>query len=243
MSLEIMLIVAVTAVIQSVFGAGVLLIGTPFLLLLGYDFVDVLIVLLPISLAMNVMKMTKYHAHIDLELLRKVMWLTLPPIAVFLFLVTHVSMNIGLIIGPFLLFIAFKSISATVEQILDRLMAYENVYLLTVGVVHGTSNLGGSLLTALVHHKHYPKDVARVTIAACYSSFAVVQLLTLCVFSRQQIDIPVLGNLIYILVGTIIVELIDVTLFSRIEHERYRYIFGIFLAFAGLVLIAKSFMQ
>ena len=242
MSLEIMLIVAVTAVIQSVFGAGVLLIGTPFLLLLGYDFVDVLIVLLPISLAMNVMKMTKYHAHIDLELLRKVMWLTLPPIAVFLFLVTHVSMNIGLIIGPFLLFIAFKSISATVEQILDRLMAYENVYLLTVGVVHGTSNLGGSLLTALVHHKHYPKDVARVTIAACYSSFAVVQLLTLCVFSRQQIDIPIIGNIIYMLVATVIFELIDSTFFSRIEQDKYRHIFAGFLAFSGLVLIIKSFV-
>ncbi|MEQ1546262.1 TSUP family transporter [Methyloglobulus sp.] len=243
MSLEIMLIVAFTAVIQSVFGAGVLLIGTPLMLLFGYPFIDVLIVLLPISLAMNIMQMTKYHAHIDLELLRKVMWMTLPPIAVFLFLVTHVRMNIGLIIGPFLLFIAFKSISVAVERILDRLMRYEKLYLLTVGIVHGTSNLGGSLLTALIHHKHYPKDVARVTIAACYCSFAVVQLLTLGIFSRQQIDMPVFGNIIYILVATVIFELIDSTFFSRIEHDRYRYIFSGFLAFSGLVLIAKSFLQ
>jgi uncharacterized protein len=240
MSLEIMLIVAVTAVIQSIFGAGVLLIGTPVMLLLGYDFVDILIVLLPISIALNVMKMTKYHAHIDLALLRKVMLLALPPIAVFLFLVTHVRINIGLIIGPFLLFIAFKSISATVEQILDRLMAYENVYLLTVGMVHGTSNLGGSLLTALIHHKHYPKDVARVTIAACYCSFAIVQLLTLGVFSRQEIDIPLFGNIIYILVAAVIFELIDATFFDQIEQEKYRHIFAGFLAFSGLVLITKS---
>jgi len=240
MSLEIMLIVAVTAVIQSIFGAGVLLIGTPVMLLLGYDFVDILIVLLPISIALNVMKMTKYHAHIDLELLRKVIWLALPPIAVFLFLVTHVRINIGLIIGPFLLFIAFKSISTTVEQILDRLMAYENVYLLTVGMVHGTSNLGGSLLTALIHHKHYPKDVARVTIATCYCSFAVVQLLTLGVFSRQEIDIPLFGNIIYMLVAAVIFELIDATFFDQIEQEKYRHIFAGFLAFSGLVLITKS---
>jgi uncharacterized protein len=243
MSLEIMLIVIVTAVVQSVFGAGVLLIGTPLLLLLGYSFVDVLIVLLPISLAMNVMKITKYHAHIDLSLLRRVMMFTLPTIAVFLFLVTHVQINIGLIIGPFLLFIAFKSISTTVEHILDRLMRYENLYLLTLGIVHGTSNLGGSLLTALVHHKHYPKDVARVTIAACYSTFAIVQLLTLGVFSRQQVDIPIFGNIIYILVATVIFELVDSTFFSRIEQDKYRHIFAGFLAFSGLVLITKSFMQ
>lgn len=189
------------------------------------------------------MQISKYHAHIDTELLRKVMKLALPPIAVFLFVVTHVRLNIGLVIGPFLLFIAFKSISATVTQILDRLMRHENLYLATVGIVHGTSNLGGSLLTALIHHKHYPKDVARVTIAACYCSFAIVQLLTLAIFSGQQIDIPVFGNIIYVLVAVVIFELIDATLFSRIEHDRYRHIFAGFLAFSGIVLIFKSFMH
>lgn len=243
MSLEIMLIVAVTSAVQSVFGAGVLLIGTPLMLLLGFPFIDVLVVLLPISLTINLLKITKYHAHIDMDLLRRVMLLSLPPIAVFLFLVTHVRVNIGLIIGPFLLFIACKSISATVEKFLDRLMEYEKMYLLTVGVVHGTSNLGGSLLTALIHHKNYPKDVARVTIAACYGTFAVVQLLTIALFSSQQINTPIFGNLIYILVGTVIYELIDATFFSRIEQDRYRHIFAGFLAFAGLVLIAKSFVH
>ena len=240
MSLEIIMIVAATAAVQSVFGAGILLIGTPLLLLSGYPFVDVLIILLPISLALNLLQISKYHAHIDLALLQQVMFLTLPPVAVFLFLVTHVQISIGLIIGPFLLFIAFKSISATVEQILDRLMRFERLYLLIVGVVHGTSNLGGSLLTALVHHKHYPKDVARVTIAACYCSFAIVQLLTLVVFSREQIDIPVFGNIIYILIAGVIYELIDATFFGGIEQDRYRHIFGGFLAFSGLVLIGKS---
>ena len=38
--------------------------------------------------------------------------------------------------------------------------------LIVMGVVHGLSNLGGSLLTAIVHHKNYEKDVARVTVAA-----------------------------------------------------------------------------
>jgi uncharacterized protein len=243
MSLGIMLTVAITAMIQSLFGAGVLLIGTPVLLLLGYSFVDVLVVLLPISLAMNLMQISKYHAHIDTELLLKVMKLALPPIAVFLFLVTHVKLNIGLVVGPFLLFIAFKSISATVTRILDRLMHHENLYIATVGIVHGTSNLGGSLLTALIHHKHYPKDVARVTIAACYCSFAIVQLLTLAIFRGQQVDIPVFGNIIYVLVAVVIFELIDATLFSRIKHDRYRHIFAGFLAFSGIVLIIKSFMH
>ena len=102
---------------------------------------------------------------------------------------------------------------------------------------------GGSLLTALIHHKHYPKDVARVTIAACYCSFAIVQLLTLGVFSRQQIDIPLFGNIIYLLVATVIFELIDTIFFDRIEQDKYRHIFAGFLAFSGLMLIIKSLVQ
>ncbi len=84
MPLEIMLTVAVTSVIQSLFGAGVLLSGTPLLLLSGYEFVDVLFVLLPISPAINLLQIVQHHAHIDFAFYRKVLLLTLPPIAVFL---------------------------------------------------------------------------------------------------------------------------------------------------------------
>jgi uncharacterized protein len=243
MSPEIFLIVVLTSAVQAVFGAGVLLIGTPLLLLLGYAFVDVLAVLLPISLTINLLKISKYHAHIDLAMLRRVIALALPPIALFLFLVTHVRINTGLIIGPFLVFIACKSLSPAIEKWLDKMMGFEKLYLLTVGIVHGTSNLGGSLLTALIHHKNYPKDDARVTIAACYGAFAVVQLITLAVFSRDQIGMPIWGNLIYILAGTVVYEVMDATVFGKIEQDRYRHIFSGFLAFAGLVLIAKSFLH
>ncbi|MBS4050124.1 MAG: hypothetical protein KGZ69_02850 [Methylomonas sp.] len=53
MTIEIMITVAVTVIIQLVFGAGILLFGTP-LSIIWCEFVDVLIVLivlLPLSLA------------------------------------------------------------------------------------------------------------------------------------------------------------------------------------------------
>src|SRR5450759_2257157 len=121
MTANIMLIVAVTSVIQSLFGAGILLFGTPLLLLFGYEFVDVLILLLPISLAINLLQIVQHHAHIDFAFYRKVLLLTLLPIAVFLFLVTHLRINIG----PFLLLIALKEFSTTIARILDRMMQYE----------------------------------------------------------------------------------------------------------------------
>ncbi len=71
MATHIMLIVAVTAIIQSMFGAGILLFGTPLLLLFGYEFVDSLIVLLPISLAINLLQIVQHHTHIDFAFYRK----------------------------------------------------------------------------------------------------------------------------------------------------------------------------
>ncbi|MDI1278523.1 hypothetical protein [Methylobacter sp.] len=240
MAADIMLIVAVTSVIQSLFGAGILLFGTPLLLLFGYEFVDVLIVLLPISLTINLLQIFQHHAHIDFAFYRKILLLTLPPIAVFLFLVTHMRINIGLIIGPFLLLLALKEFSTAIARIIDRMMQYETAYFVIMGVVHGLSSLGGSLLTAIVHHKNYEKDVARVTVAASYGTFAVVQLLTLWLFSGRQIDVPVYDNLIYLTVGALIFVLSDEVFYAQINREKYRHIFSVFLALFGLVLVLKS---
>jgi len=89
MSADILLTVVATVLVQSIFGAGVLLFGTPILLLLGYEFVEVLVILLPISLVVNGLQIAKHHANIDLGFYRRILWLSLPPIAVFLFIVFH----------------------------------------------------------------------------------------------------------------------------------------------------------
>ena len=240
MPVDIMLTVVVTAIVQSIFGAGVLLFGTPILLLLGYEFIDVLVILLPISIVINCMQIAKDRQHIDLTFYRQILWLTLPPIAVFLFLVTHIQINIGLVIGGFLLFIALKSFSPAIGSLIDKLMKYQKAYFVAMGIVHGISNLGGSLLTAAVHHQNYPKNVARVTVAASYATFAVVQLITLFMFSRQQVDVPYYDNIIYVVVASLVFEMADDMLFLHIDQAKYQRLFAVFLAVSGIVLIGKS---
>lgn len=242
MSPEILLVVAITAIIQSIFGVGVLLFGTPILLLLGYDFVNILAVLLPISLSISLFQISKHHNYIDFQFFRKIMLLTLPPIAVFLFLVTHSQINIGLIIGVFLLLIALKEVSSSVGKIIDKIIQYETVYFLIMGVVHGLSSLGGSLLTALVHQKNYAKDVARVTVAVSYATFVSVQIVTLWLFSRQQIDTSVSENTVYLVIGVLVYVLTDEMVYEQLDRNKYRHIFSIFLGFSGLVLMIKSVM-
>ena len=237
---HIIFIIVLTSVIQSMFGVGVLLFGTPLLLLFGPEFVDVLVLLLPISLVINVLQILHHYAHIDFAFYRKILLFTLPPIALFLFLVTHLRINIGLIIGLFLLLIALKETSITAKRIVDKMMRYETTYFVTMGVVHGLSNLGGSMLTAMIHHKNYEKNVARATIAAAYGTFAVVQLVTLSISKSQAIASTMYENLIYLSVGMTVFLFTNATFYKQMEAGKYRSVFAVFLAVSGLVLMLKA---
>lgn len=240
MAIDIMLTVAFTAVIQSIFGAGVLLFGTPLLLLLGYSFIDVLMILLPISLIINGLQIAKDKQHIDMGFYKKIVVLTLPAIAVCLFMITHIRFNIGLLIGAFVLLIALRPFSSALTVGIDRLMAHETLYFLIMGVIHGVSNLGGSLLTAAVHHKAYAKDIARVTVASSYATFAITQLVTLAVFNQNQANVSFYDNAIYAAVGALVFAMVDSSLYLKLDQQKYQTLFSMFLAISGLLLIGKA---
>jgi hypothetical protein len=177
MPVDILATLLLTTVIQSIFGVGILLFGTPLLLLLGYEFSYTLSVLLPISIAINILQVLKHYSYIDLKLYKNVLLYSIPFIVLFLFIISSIRLNIGLIIGVFLIFVALKSVSPRIETALKVMLRYEKLYLILMGIVHGITNLGGSLLTALAHEKNLPKNNTRATIAICYATFALFQLL------------------------------------------------------------------
>ena len=239
MTIDILLTVVITSIIQSVFGVGVLLFGTPILLLLGYDFIYALTILLPISIAINALQIARHYDHIDRDFYTNILVFTVPFVVFFLFLVTSLQINIGFLVGLFLLFVALKSYSEQVERYLESMVKYEELYLAVMGIVHGLTNLGGSLLTAIVHGKNYSKDVTRVTVASAYATFAVFQILTL-IFSVDDLSVNVLENGIYLTVGALIYIWTEEMFYVKIDNEKYAKIFAAFLFASGILLILKS---
>lgn len=236
---DIFATIVVTATIQSLFGAGVLLFGTPTLLVLGYDFVDALAVLLPVSLTINVIQISRHRRDIDRNFYKKVLFLTVPCVVLLLLLVTRVTLPLGSVIGLFPTIVALNGVWPPVNRLIASLARYETAAFLLMGVIHGLSNLGGSVLTALVHAKHYPKDITRVTMAAAYGIFALFQLLTLSVtLDRPPFPWPVLGA--FMLTGTLMFILTEHLVYRHLSLGRYRLIFSAFLFVSGLVLIGKS---
>jgi hypothetical protein len=239
MSLDIFLIVVVTSIIQSIFGVGVLLFGTPILLALGYDFISAIVILLPISLTINILQATKDYKKIDFKFYKKIIIYAVPFIVFFLFMVAALEIRIEPIVGVLLLLIAIKEYSHKLNYYMEPIIRHEKIFLIIMGGVHGVTNLGGSLLTAIIHGKKYEKNVARATVAISYATFAFFQLVTL-LFVIKKSEVDFIGISYCLSLGIIVFLITEVTIYMEINNQKYNKLFSIFLFGSGVLLCIKS---
>ena len=239
MVFEILIIVAFASFIHSIFGVGVLLLGTPLLVLLGYNFFQVLVILLPISLLISFFQIIKYYNTIDLIFFKKILIYTVPFIVIFLIFINENQINIEIFIGVLLLVVASIDLSTKVNRILNLFLQYEKSCLILMGILHGLTNLGGSILTVIVHAKNYEKQITRSTIAVSYSTFVTFQLATLF-FTGFEIDIKFSLVVLCIVVGLIVFFTTEKVIYTNIDTKAYRKYFAVFIFLTGLLIIIKS---
>ena len=239
MPIDILVAIIAVSIIQSIFGVGTLLFGTPILLLLGYEFVDALGILLPVSIAISTLQLLKHHEEIDKVFYKNVLIYSVPLVVVFLAIIASVKIHIGIAIGMLLIVVALKSFLPSIERALTSIMKYERIYLVTLGVIHGMSNLGGSLLTAIIYDKNYSKDKTRVTGAASYATLALCQLITLLAMNTE-FNLPYVERASLVQIAVVIFLLTEELLYNQIANEKYNKLFTIFLFISGLALIVKS---
>lgn len=240
MPIDILLTLVLTTIIQSLFGVGILLFGTPILLLLGYDFSFVLSVLLPISISVNLLQIIKHYQYIDIKIVKNTLCYSIPFIILFLAIITNIHINISLVVGLFLLLVAAKNFFPAIDKKLSSLIQYERSFLAITGIIHGISNLGGSLLTALIHKQDLPKHDARVTVALCYASFALVQLGTLF-FIGFDAGLSYATQMALLQISIVVFLITEEILYQQIDNSKYSQLFALFLAISGILLLYKSF--
>ena len=239
MPLDILITVAVSSFIQSIFGVGVLLFGTPLLMFQGYDFFQAVIVLLPISLLINLSQIVKDHKSVDIAFYKKIIVYTIPFIVIFLAVLNEIKINIGLLISVLLLFVAAKDFSDRVNNFVNLVVRHERSYFILMGIVHGLTNLGGPLLTVAVHSKGYGKRTTRATVAASYATFATFQIVTLF-FSNFDMDIKLSTIALSMSVGLTMFIVTEKIVYANIGAENYRRLFAAFIFLSGALLFVKS---
>ena len=231
----IFIVIIVISFIQSIFGVGVLLFGTPILLILGYDFASLLTILLPISLFINILQVVQDKKHINLKYYKMLLLYSIPPIVLLLWLTVELDLKTSLFIGLFLIVISLKSFSLQISKFISTLFSYQKSYLFFQGTIHGLTNLGGSLLTSNVFALKLNKNQTRATISVSYLTFAIFQLLTLVTIGKIQvirIELIIIGVLTYLITNHFI--------YKKISNKIYDKIFAVFLFVSGLILIFKE---
>ena len=87
---DIVIVISITAIIQSIFGTGVLLFGTPLLLIFGYSFHFALIILLPTSILISLLQLKNGFTDVDFNFYKKLIIYCVP----FIFISLYYSGNI-----------------------------------------------------------------------------------------------------------------------------------------------------
>jgi uncharacterized membrane protein YfcA len=177
-------IIFLLSVIHSIFGIGLLAIGTPLLLILNYDFLTILKILLPCSILISIFQIIKKKNILNKD--KKIIYISLPYVFLGAFIIYILSekINFKLIISCTILIILF--LNFFLKKKLSALINRNKIILISLaGLIHGLTNTGGSLISLIFQGLKKNKYNVRVCIAYAYFFYALVQYSLLIIFKKK----------------------------------------------------------
>ena len=235
--LEISIIVFLI-VIQSIFGVGLLLFGTPSFLIMGYDFPNTINILMPVSITISFLQFSRSNVS-DNKFIKEYNLFCLPFLIIFLVLALKFKyfLDFKLLVGLLLVFssilILNKKKFSSFREIFFKL---KRIILIGIGCVHGLTNMGGSFLaiySTLVSHNK--KEIARYYICYGYLIMGILQYCTVIFLSLKTLEI---NKLFYILFA-LVIYFPSQRLFKNIKDKKFsKYINIIALLYGLLILIS-----
>ena len=231
--LEISLI-AIFCAIQSIFGVGLLLLGTPTFLLVGYEFFEVLNILLPYSVVISFMQIF-INKKQNFNFGKKILINSIPFLILGLIIVEYIQYKINFILIVSIFLIIFPILNIKNFKKKKKKIKNINLFLKFVGLFHGLTNLGGSLLTIISSNTYSDKNVIRYNISSGYLIFALFQLLLINIFFNQ-INFDYL-KFIWL---PIIIFILSQKFFKKINNILYYNSLNIFTLSYGIYIFVKS---
>lgn len=239
LSLEI-IIVIILSVVQSVFGVGLLLFGTPSFLLLGYDFPNTINILMPMSITVSLLQFFKSKVS-DKKFIVDYNIYCLPLLILFLIL----ALNFRDLINFKFYIAALLVISSLIILNKKRFSSFKSTFfklkrliLIFIGCIHGFTNMGGSFLsiysTIISKNK---KELSRYYISYGYLAMGVIQYFIVLLFTFNHLDF---SKIFYVLV-TISIYLPAQKLFKDISDIKFSKIINIIALFYGIIILVNNF--
>lgn len=242
----LILIIFFLSIIQTISGVGILLLGTPILLILNYQMIDVMTYLLPLSILTSILSyavellkskkiLFKYHN----EMSKKFFIFCIPSIFIGLYILKkfELSLNFNILVSlTIILSIIIKKIDEKKKIILND-FGKKIIYIL-IGIIHGITNSGGALLSIfLLSENQDQKTITRNQIIFFYFFLAINQLVI--IFLIFNLNIIYLNEILFKNLPALIIGVIVGNLFvKRINDVIFRNIIYFLSAITALILIS-----
>jgi len=233
--LEISIIIFLI-IVQSIFGVGLLLFGTPSLLLLGYDFANTINILMPVSILISLLQFFRSKLT-DKKFIINYNLYCLPFLSLFLFL----ALNFRDLID-FKFFVSILLICSSIlilnksrfSSFKNKFFQLKNIILIFIGSIHGLTNMGGSFLsiysTLISKNK---KELSRYYISYGYLIMGVIQYIIVLIVSYEILNF---SKLYYSLIA-IIIYLPVQKIFNNINDKKFSKFINVIALLYGLVII------
>ena len=150
------IIIIILSTFQTIVGVGILVLGTPILLLLGLEMVEVMAILLPLSIFNSLTNIFYFRCKfkkivIDQKMRRYFFLICLPGIFLGLFILKIFNnyLNFNLLVSFVIWFFLIISLLNKKKKFKLSSLLKKNLIFIT-GIIHGFTNSGGSLLSILI---------------------------------------------------------------------------------------------
>ena len=235
-------VIAGFSFIQSIFGMGLLIFGTPLLLLLGFGFLETISCLLPASLAISVLQLQR-HKEPKPKIPRDYFTICLPAIvfSLSIFIQSDLISDAKLAVGLMLLVAAsMRLIPALNKWMIAAVQRQIRLYHLVMGILHGATNLGGAMLAILAGATQDEKAQIRFTVSFYYLGFAIIQCSTLIISGN---GVGLLNGVLFAPIAVVVFFIAGNPIFSQLKNSRYQKVLTYFIFSFGLALFVNFSIQ
>lgn len=233
------IIIIILSFFQSIFGIGLLLFGTPIFLIIGNDFFATLNLLLPISMTISVIQIYKHKNSFQVSFLKLFNFYTIPSLLFSLSILIIFYSNINIILLISFIIILFSSINIYFKNksiVLFQNSTFKKIIFSLIGIIHGLTNLGGSLLSLTSININNSKNKIRSCIAYGYFVMSLIQILSINIFTTKNIDF----SKFYLLLIPFVVFTYSQSIYEKIKKENFNLILSFIALFFGLYLLIRE---
>ena len=231
------IIITLLIIIQSIFGVGLLLFGTPSFLVLGYDFANTINILMPVSITISALQFLRSKVK-DKVFITEYNLFCLPFLIIFLLIALKFKylFDFKLLVALLLVFSSILILNKKkFSSFRKTFFKLKKIVLIGIGSVHGLTNMGGSFLaiySTLVSENI--KEVARYYICYGYLIMGLFQYILVLSISYENLNF----NKLYYLILALLIYFPTQKIFKNIDDRKFsKYINIIALTYGLLILI------